>query len=81
MTKKLFVRVLIFLISNNYAFAKDTIKDLFFIQDILIKKEKYSEVLNNASLEGIIEIEHNGPYIKDRSSCLICVEKLCKLLG
>ncbi|WNY66158.1 hypothetical protein QIA45_03715 [Borreliella andersonii] len=68
MIRKIFVMVLIFLISNNYVFAKDTIKDLFFIQDILIKKEKYSETLNNASLEGIIEIEHNGPYIKDHDS-------------
>ncbi|WKC85627.1 hypothetical protein [Borreliella lusitaniae] len=68
MIRKIFAIVLIFLISNNYIFAKDTIKDLFFIQDILIKKEKYSEVLNNASLEGIIEIEHNESYIKDRDS-------------
>ncbi|MGF7101317.1 hypothetical protein [Borreliella kurtenbachii] len=68
MTRKIFVIALIFLISNNYVFAKETIKDLFFIKDILIKKEKYSEVLNNASLEGIIEIEHNGPYIKDHDS-------------
>ncbi|QFI14831.1 hypothetical protein QIA37_04295 [Borrelia sp. CA_690] len=68
MKRKIFATALIFLISNNYIFAKDIIKDLFFIQDILIKKEKYSEVLNNASLEGIIEIEHNGPYIKDHDS-------------
>ncbi|EED29884.1 hypothetical protein [Borreliella garinii] len=68
MTRKIFATALIFLISNNYIFAKDTIKDLFFIQDILIKKEKYSEVLNNASLEGIIEIEHKGSYIKDNDS-------------
>ncbi|OJH14876.1 hypothetical protein ER70_06060 [Borreliella bissettiae] len=68
MTRKMFVIALIFLISNNYIFAKETIKDLFFIKDILIKKEKYSEVLNNASLEGIIEIEHSGPYIKDHDS-------------
>lgn len=39
MTKKIFSTALIFLISNNYIFAKDTIKDLFFIQDILIKKK------------------------------------------
>lgn len=68
MKRKIFATALIFLISNNYIFAKDTIKDLFFIQDILIKKEKYSEVLNNASLEGIIEIEHKGAYIKDNDS-------------
>ncbi|MCD2401512.1 hypothetical protein LRB67_04430 [Borreliella bissettiae] len=68
MTRKMFVMALIFLISNNYIFAKETIKDLFFIKDILIKKEKYSEVLNNASLEGIIEIEHSGPHIKDHDS-------------
>ncbi|WKC77353.1 hypothetical protein [Borreliella valaisiana] len=68
MPKKIFIITLIFLISNNYIFAKDTIKDLFFIKNILIKKEKYSEVLNNASLEGIIEIEHNGSYIKDHDS-------------
>ncbi|WP_373584751.1 hypothetical protein [Borreliella afzelii] len=68
MVKKIFVTALVFLISNNYIFARDTIKDLFFIQDILIKKEKYSEVLNNASLEGIIEIEHNRSSIKDSDS-------------
>ncbi|WKD01055.1 hypothetical protein QIA01_03715 [Borreliella americana] len=68
MTRKILVIVLILLISNNYVFAKETIKDLFFIQDILIKKEKSSGVLNNASLEGIIEIEHNGAHIKDHDS-------------
>ncbi|EEF84549.1 hypothetical protein QIA25_04325 [Borreliella spielmanii] len=68
MVKKIFVTALIFLISSNHIFARDTIKDLFFIQDILIKKEKYSETLNNASLEGIIEIEHNRSYIKDNDS-------------
>ncbi|WP_151060383.1 hypothetical protein [Borreliella turdi] len=68
MSKKVFAIVLVFLISNNYIFAKDTIKDLFFIKDISIKKEKYSEVLSNASLEGIIEIEHKGSYIKDYDS-------------
>ncbi|WNY64344.1 hypothetical protein QIA00_03715 [Borreliella americana] len=68
MTRKILVIVLILLISNNYVFAKEIIKDLFFIQDILIKKEKYSGVLNNASLEGIIEIEHNGEHIKDHDS-------------
>ncbi|WPM05606.1 hypothetical protein QIA41_00545 [Borreliella sinica] len=68
MVRKIFAITLIFLISNNYIFAKDTIKDLFFIKDILIKKEKYSEILNNASLEGIIEIEHNGSYIEDHDS-------------
>ncbi|MBB6031141.1 hypothetical protein HNR35_000105 [Borreliella spielmanii] len=68
MIKKIFVTALIFLISSNHIFARDTIKDLFFIQDILIKKEKYSETLNNASLEGIIEIEHNRSYIKDNDS-------------
>ncbi|AFU75042.1 hypothetical protein BafHLJ01_0810 [Borreliella afzelii HLJ01] len=40
MAKKIFVTALVFLISNNYIFARDTIKDLFFIQDILIKKRK-----------------------------------------
>ncbi|ABH02010.1 hypothetical protein [Borreliella afzelii] len=69
MAKKIFITALVFLIFNNYIFARDTIKDLFFIQDILIKKEKYSEVLNNASLEGIIEIEHNrSSIIKDSDS-------------
>ncbi|AJA90520.1 hypothetical protein OY14_03695 [Borreliella chilensis] len=68
MTKKIFVIALIALISNNFLFAKDTIKDLFFIKDILIKKEKYSEILSNASLEGIIEIEHKGSYIENHDS-------------